>query len=161
MNNGFCLVLLRGVSGSGKSTIASLFTDAMLFSTDDYFIDNNGDYVFDANNLVVNHEKCQNDVKSAMKEAADALVNWEYPKAEPVDDQDRWNVMPIPPIDCTIVVHNTFTQEWEMDAYYKLAEEHGFTVHTLIVENRHGSQSTHDVPLKSIETQRDRFEVVI
>ena len=147
--NDLNLILLRGVSGSGKTTVANLFTDAVLISTDDYFMipDAEGvlQYQFDANSLVINHQKCQDQVKSTMQH---------------VESQDGF-LDDMVTITCTIVVHNTFTQEWEMDAYYKLAEEYGFTIHTLIVENRHGSQSTHDVPLKSIETQRDRFEVVI
>ena len=147
--NDLNLILLRGVSGSGKTTIAQLFTDAVLISTDDYFMipDAEGvlQYQFDANSLVVNHKKCQDEVESVMQH---------------VESQDGF-LDDMVTITCTIVVHNTFTQEWEMDAYYTLAEIYGYRVHTLIVENRHGSQSTHDVPLKSIETQRDRFEVVI
>ena len=34
-----------------------------------------------------------------------------------------------------IVVSNTFTQEWEMEQYFKLAEEYGYMVFTIIVEN--------------------------
>ena len=138
------LILLRGVSGSGKTTVAQLFTDAILISTDDYFMVN-GRYQFDANSLVVNHQKCQDEVESVMQgvKTSDGFL----------DDMVT--------VTCTIVVHNTFTQKWEMDAYYKLAETYGFTVHTLIVENRHCSQSTHDVPLDLIEKQRDRFETVI
>ena len=143
------LILLRGVSGSGKTTVAQLFTDAVLISTDDYFMIPNAEgvlqYQFDANSLVVNHKKCQDEVESAMRH---------------VESQDEF-LDDMVTVTCTIVVHNTFTQEWEMDAYYKLAETYGFTVHTLIVENRHGSQSTHDVPLDLIEKQRDRFETVI
>ena len=147
--NDLNLILLRGVSGAGKSTVAELFTDAVLCSTDNYFMipDAEGvlQYQFDANSLVINHKKCQDQVEEVMRkvESSEGFL----------DDMVT--------VASTIVVHNTFTQEREMDAYYKLAEEHGFTIHTLIVENRHGSQSTHDVPLKSIEIQRDRFEVVI
>ena len=59
----------------------------------------------------------------------------------------------------TIVVSNTFTQEWEMEAYYKLAKEHGYTVFSLIVENRHGGKNTHGVPDDKLEIMKNRFEV--
>ena len=36
MNN---LILVRGVSGAGKSTIAPMFENAKLVSTDDFFLD--------------------------------------------------------------------------------------------------------------------------
>ena len=38
---------------------------------------------------------------------------------------------------CNIVVHNTFTKEWEMKAYFDLAEKYGYNLYTIIIENRH------------------------
>lgn len=58
-----------------------------------------------------------------------------------------------------VAVHNTFTQEWEMEPYYNLAEEYGYNVFSIIVENRHGNSSVHNVPEKTIEKMRNRFEV--
>jgi hypothetical protein len=58
-----------------------------------------------------------------------------------------------------IVVSNTFTQEWEMDAYYKMAEELGYRVTSMIVENRHGGKNDHGVPDDKLETMKNRFEV--
>ena len=129
MNN---LILLRGVSGSGKSTIAPMFENAVLVSTDDFFLDEYGDYVFDANSLVINHQFCQLAVRMMMK-----------------DNEEL------------IVVHNTFTADWEMDAYFDLAKKHGYAVHTIIVENRHGSKNVHDVPQDSIKAQTERFSVTL
>ena len=65
MNN---LILVRGVSGAGKSTIAPMFKNAVLVSTDDFFLDEYGEYVFDANSLVINHQFCQIAVKMMMKD---------------------------------------------------------------------------------------------
>ena len=136
------LILLRGVSGAGKSTVAELFTDATIISTDDYFLVN-GIYSFDANSLVSNHMKCQQAVEDIMKEVTDYYIT----------DND-------PPKN-TIVVHNTFTQEWEMKPYYDLADKYAYTIHTIIVENRHGSKTIHDVPQHNVDKQRDRFEVTL
>jgi hypothetical protein len=58
-----------------------------------------------------------------------------------------------------IVVSNTFTQEWEMEAYYLLAEEMGYTVFSLIVENRHGGKNVHGVPEEKLQAMKDRFEI--
>jgi len=60
-----------------------------------------------------------------------------------------------------IVVHNTFTADWEMDAYFDLARKHGYAIHTIIVENRHGSKNVHDVPQDSIKDQIKRFSVTL
>ena len=58
-----------------------------------------------------------------------------------------------------IVVSNTFTQEWEMDAYYNLAKQYGYQVHSVVVENRHGGVNTHCVPEDKLEVMKNRFEV--
>jgi hypothetical protein len=58
-----------------------------------------------------------------------------------------------------VVVSNTFTQEWEMEPYYKMAEKYGYRVHSLIVENRHGGINEHGVPEDKLQAMRDRFEV--
>ena len=58
-----------------------------------------------------------------------------------------------------IVVSNTFTQEWEMDVYFKLAEKYGYKVFVTIVENRHGGKNQHGVPDDKLELMRNRFEI--
>jgi phenolic acid decarboxylase len=57
-----------------------------------------------------------------------------------------------------IVVSNTFTQGWEMEPYFKLAESYGYRVFSIIVENRHGGENLHSVPAEKIEEMRVRFE---
>ena len=59
----------------------------------------------------------------------------------------------------TIVVSNTFTTEKEMKPYYKLAEQYGYRVHSLIVENRHGGINEHNVPDETLEKMKKRFEI--
>ena len=131
------LILLRGVSGAGKSTVAELFIDATIISTDDFFM-KDGKYQFDANSLVENHMKCTAKAEQAM-DTASAVSDVKH----------------------TLVIHNTFTKQWEMTPYLILAAKYGYTVHTLIVENRHGSDSIHDVPQTSVDAQRKRFEVIL
>ena len=148
------LILVRGVSGAGKSTIAGILDTSLRsrsFSTDDMFIvpgcevcsDDDGiehectgyqsRYVFEPSRLPEYHAATVDKVHGAMK----------------MDNVDL------------IVVHNTFTEKWEMDNYFIIAEEYGWTVHTIVVENRHGSKSMHGVPEYSIEKQKERFEVVL
>lgn len=55
----------------------------------------------------------------------------------------------------TIVVSNTLTSEKELAPYIELATQYGYTVVSLIVENRHGNKSIHDVPDETL----DRMEV--
>jgi hypothetical protein len=57
-----------------------------------------------------------------------------------------------------VVVSNTFTQEWEMQPYFDLAEKHGYRVYSLIVENRHGGVNEHGVPEDKLKLMKKRFE---
>jgi len=130
------LILLRGVSGAGKSTVAELFIDAQIISTDDFFMVD-GEYQFDANSLIENHLKCTAKAEQSMHCAV-------------VDNAKH-----------TLIIHNTFTKDWEMQPYLVLADKYKYMVHTLIVENRHGSESIHDVPKTAVDAQRERFEVIL
>ena len=60
-----------------------------------------------------------------------------------------------------IAVSNTFTQEWEMEHYFKLAETYGYKVFTLIVESRHQSGNIHNVPNEIIEKMKKRFSIFL
>lgn len=127
------LILLRGLPGAGKSTVANLFgeddDDVLHFEADMYFM-KNGTYQFDVTQIKDAHIWCQACVSDCMSKGASKLI-----------------------------VSNTFTQEWEMAAYYKLAEEYGYRVTALIVENRHGGENIHGVPTDKLEQMRNRFEI--
>ena len=124
------LILLRGLPGSGKSTLAKTFQGAAHFEADMYFVDDAGNYNFDPSKLRLAHEWCQRNVDLVMS----------------IKEKD-------------VVVSNTFTQEWEMEAYTKMAAEHGYRVMSLIVENRHNGVNEHDCPEDKIEIMRNRFEI--
>jgi predicted kinase len=131
------LTLVRGLPGSGKSTFANTITNEFsVCEADKFFYDKEGNYNFDATNLSQAHKWCKEQVEIRMK---DNQVNYQfYPH---------------------IVVSNTFTQEWEMDEYVKLAEKYGYMVFTVIVENRHGGVNQHGVPVDKLEQMKNRFEV--
>ena len=129
------LILVRGVPGAGKSSIADIIkhgrADRYMIATDDYFTDRDGNYKFDGSKIVENHAKCLN--------AVDFNMN----------DDSGYEI---------IIVHNTFTEELHMNPYFDLAAKHGWRVHTIIVENRHGSASTHDVPQHSVDKMKKQLQ---
>jgi predicted kinase len=126
------LYLLRGLPGAGKSTLAKMLVgdrDYCHKEADMYFIDSEGKYKFDFSLIKEAHTWCQSEVEFLMK--------YEH----------------------TVVVSNTFTQEWEMQAYYDLAEKYGYRVHSIVVENRHGGVNAHNVPQETLEKMEQRFEI--
>jgi len=45
-----------------------------------------------------------------------------------------------------------------MNPYFELAEKYGYTVFTIVVENRHGGKNIHGVPDDKLEVMKNRFE---
>ncbi len=129
------LYLLRGIPGAGKSTLAKQLGDSH-FETDTFFMVE-GEYKFDPTKLIKAHEWCQSQIELAM-------INNHVTAG--LDNSD-------------IVVSNTFTQAWEMDAYYELANQYGYRVFSIIVENRHGGVNQHNVPEDKLQMMKERFEV--
>jgi predicted kinase len=125
------LVLLRGLPGSGKSTLAkSIVGDrGYIKEADMFFVDRDGNYNFKPSEIKDAHAWCQEEV--------DFLMKYEH----------------------KVVVSNTFTQEWEMQPYYDLAEKYGYKVFSIIVENRHGGVNEHGVPEDKLVQMKDRFEI--
>ena len=127
------LILLRGLPGSGKSAVAELIgakgAGYAHYEADMYFM-KDGEYKFNPAEIKLAHNWCMIQTEKAM--ADDTSI---------------------------IIVSNTFTQEWEMEDYYKLAETYGYRVHSIIVENRHGGVNQHGVPQDKLDIMKNRFEV--
>src|SRR6056300_676325 len=95
----------------------------------DMFFMQDGEYKFDGTKLKAAHEWCQDRVRKIME------------------------------LGMSVAVANTFTQEWEMEPYLEMAEEFGYRVNSLIVENRHGNESVHVVPVEAMDRMEKRFEI--
>jgi ABC-type molybdenum transport system ATPase subunit/photorepair protein PhrA len=92
------LFLLRGLPGSGKTTLAKMLVgdkDYCHKEADMYFMDGDGNYNFKPSKLGNAHFWCRDEIEFTMK--------YEH---------------------SPVVVSNTFTQEWEMDSYYDLAKKY-------------------------------------
>ena len=138
------IILVRGLPGSGKTSLAWEMADRRLMPrdtnlccADDFFVNEDGEYIFDPTKLPQAHAQCLRKVTALVKNGS-----W-------------FN---------HVVVHNTFTQRWEMEPYIRLAEETenrlvvvsvfdgGLTNEELADRNEHG------VPVDAIARMRDRFE---
>ena len=104
------LFIVRGLPGSGKSTLGYLLAGNDSFAADDYFYDRDKKYNYDATKINTAHDYCFNKVKEAMEQGAEKIA-----------------------------VCNTFTRKWEYDNYFALADKYGYTVHEIISKGEFNS----------------------
>ena len=123
------IIIIRGLPGSGKSTVAELFENAHICTADDYHMVEDK-YDWKPENVSIAHQKCQ--------EKCESLMKIESPK---------------------IIIANTSTTIKEMNPYYNLATKYGYKIFSIIVENRHGGINIHNVPDEIIDKMKNRFEI--
>lgn len=123
------LVLIRGLPGAGKSTAAKDLFSGALEVCADYWFDYFCEGKFNPKLLAKAHKWC-------LEEARRGLLDGN-----------------------TVVVHNTFTREWEMEQYFDLASVLKVRVWVFVAENRHGGKSVHNVPQATIDNMRSRFQI--
>jgi predicted kinase len=123
------IIIVRGLQGSGKSTVAKLFGTKAICCADDYFM-RDGKYQWFGHMLPAAHAWCIRKCKRFMKKQA-----------------------------CRIVIDNTNVKTRDLVPYTDLARQFGYVVHVIIVENRHGGVNTHGVPAEALERLREKFDI--
>ena len=130
------LILIRGLPGSGKSSLADILSENgtyPVYSVDDYFTNSeSGHYNFD---FKLNHEAYALCEENTRKSLMQGLTK--------------------------IFVDNTFTLEWEMEPYVKLAKAFKYQLFVLTVENRHGGVNVHGISEEQISKMASKYKVVL
>jgi predicted kinase len=103
------LVLVRGISGSGKSTYAKSLDIQNHFEADMYFYDLEGNYNFDSSKLKQAHEWCKKKTREVLEHGVD------------------------------VVVSNTFIRKWEIQPYIDLANELGIPYEVVEMKTYYGN----------------------
>ena len=128
------LWIVRGIPGCGKSTVAielakGYDNEKIICCADDYHMVN-GEYKWSLEKQGFAHKSCQTKCETLM-----------------TNNSQR------------IIVANTSTTLKEMKPYTALAEKYGYTVFSIIVENRHDGKDVHNVPEISLSAMTERFDI--
>ena len=100
-------------------------------SADDYFM-HDGKYIYDVEKARDAHMWCQRKCRKFMQISAERII-----------------------------ISNTNISEKQFQPYVEMANEFGYRIFSIIVENRHGSSSIHDVPEAIIKRMEYYFEIKI
>lgn len=149
MNNTICLI--KGLPGSGKSYLADQLVElednstvVAKFSTDNYFMNSVGDYIFDPTKLEVAHKYTHARVRI---------------QVDRYDKRNKFGGL------CVVLVDNTFTQAWECSPYYEIAKDYGWDFELREPETSWKfdvdecyRRNQHNVPLETIKKMLKRWE---
>jgi hypothetical protein len=141
------IVLIRGLPGSGKTTVANMMYKPRYVpgvhsaATDDWFTDDEGNYDFKPADLVVNHAACLNWFETRVKKAIAANI---------------------------IIVHNTFTMLWELHPYISYVKnldtyKDRFRINVIDIfdgglsDDELAKRNAHGVGVEAIKRMRDRW----
>jgi predicted kinase len=134
MKSARSLILLRGLPGSGKSSLAKVLSENdkyPVLSIDNYFTNPvTGNYTFDPYKNHLAYKECESKTEDHLRSAT--------PK---------------------VFVDNTFTIEWEIEPYFKLAEKYNYRVYVVTVENRHGSSNIHSISNEQLQKMAAKYKV--
>lgn len=123
------IILLRGVSGSGKSSFCDLIAEPKVVCSADHYFENEDGYWFNPLLLGKAHSACQLKFEQACQN----------------------------PEIKNIIVDNTNTKPSDFQYYLDRAEAYDIPVVSVVLEKRHNNSSIHNVPDHVLERQHQNL----
>jgi hypothetical protein len=133
------IIIVRGLSGSGKTTLADIIcgdTESRVsISVDDFFYDDDDNYEFVPAQLREAHDWCKTEVGTCAAQGFEVIV-----------------------------VHNTFTRQWEVEPYLQIAAQFGYRciVTSIFDSGKNDAElsgrSDHGIEIYNVRSQRKRWD---
>jgi predicted kinase len=124
------LTLIRGLPGSGKTTLAKILSHVERYQAvhveADMFFERDGEYLYDKSKIHIAHAWCQDWTKGQLLSGRNVIVS------------------------------NTFTQMWQMQPYFDMAKELNCILNIIECKGQFGN--IHNVPKESLDKFRERWE---
>jgi adenylate kinase family enzyme len=119
--------------GAGKSTLAKHLSESgkyQVFSIDSYFTNEKGEYDFKFDENHKAYKACEQQTEEALKQN-----------------------------NSKVFVDNTFTLDWEIEPYFKMAKKYNYQLHVVTVENYHGSENIHKVSNEQVQNMAEKYKI--
>jgi predicted kinase len=130
------LILVRGLPGSGKTSLAKVLSEDgkyPIFSVDDYFTNpETGSYAFVYSENHKAYKHCETNCREQMTQGTEKIF-----------------------------IDNTFTLEWEMEPYFKMASEFNYRIFVITVEHRHEGKNCHHISDEQLKKMAEKYKVVL
>ena len=128
------LILLRGLPGAGKSSLSNVLSENgkyPVYAIDDYFTNKiTGEYRFNFSQNYLAFQQCEYLCKQALAQGF-----------------------------AKVFIDNTFTLEWELVPYFKLAAQYDYMLYVITVEKYHDNNNIHNVSQEQLEKMAEKYKV--
>jgi predicted kinase len=127
------LIILRGLPGAGKSTLANLLAGEHfpVLSVDDYFTDaETGAYAFEYEKNHLAYKACEEGTEKHLQAGTEKIF-----------------------------LANTFTMDWEIEPYFRMAEKYNYQLHVVTVEKYHSGHNVHAVSDAQLFKMAEKYKV--